>query len=296
MKSGQAFANFFEGPINFPPTFKYDVMRTLKRDKSGLSKEHSKGHGNRRWRHHSFRNLSEVEEKSRDTILPSADSGSVDGRESPEKERLTTDNEDTASVISTAISGTSFPSRMAMNIDSTEPDDYFAQPRSVRSTNARSDQLNSPFMEKVVIVKAALKAKTKWLSLLSSPKVSSPSAVSLPKRLLSRSKRNSPASLKRNSAAPSLSLASEAPEDKEESPDVAATRRLLPPSSPFIFGRARAVSASELRHTLSKQRAKSNQTVNIASIPRDNGQPVKRDVYEDRGVYDSSSKQRVPSW
>lgn len=38
MKEGKAFVGFEEGPINFPPTFKYDVLRTLKKPKRSPSK------------------------------------------------------------------------------------------------------------------------------------------------------------------------------------------------------------------------------------------------------------------
>ncbi|KAH0584979.1 hypothetical protein H2248_008249 [Termitomyces sp. 'cryptogamus'] len=37
MKSGEAFVGFKEAPINFPPTFKYDVLRSLKHIKRGKS-------------------------------------------------------------------------------------------------------------------------------------------------------------------------------------------------------------------------------------------------------------------
>ncbi|KAJ3565155.1 hypothetical protein NP233_g7820 [Leucocoprinus birnbaumii] len=37
-QQGKAFVGFDEGPINFPPTFKYDVMRTIKKPKRSPSK------------------------------------------------------------------------------------------------------------------------------------------------------------------------------------------------------------------------------------------------------------------
>ncbi len=39
MQEGKAFVGFEEGLINFPPTFKYDVLRTLKRPKRSSSRQ-----------------------------------------------------------------------------------------------------------------------------------------------------------------------------------------------------------------------------------------------------------------
>ena len=38
MEAGQAFIGFQEGRIDFPPTFKYDVLRTVKRSKHSLKR------------------------------------------------------------------------------------------------------------------------------------------------------------------------------------------------------------------------------------------------------------------
>lgn len=60
MQNGQAFDGFREGPINFAPTFKYDVLRILKRSKTKGSRHRRKPDTQKN------RSLSEVEKPAGD--------------------------------------------------------------------------------------------------------------------------------------------------------------------------------------------------------------------------------------
>ncbi|KAK0470028.1 inositol polyphosphate phosphatase [Desarmillaria tabescens] len=131
MQKEQAFVGFQEAPIDFPPTFKYDVLRTLKRPKHSSRPD--------RWRDKS-QPLTEVEEKEKE--LDYGDDDDVD--EEGEGEN--------ASLSSSAW--TSMHSRLVTEGD----DDELDSPVVSQSTTPGS---------KVSLSLAAHKAKIKWLSMLS---------------------------------------------------------------------------------------------------------------------------------
>ncbi|KAK0449959.1 inositol polyphosphate phosphatase [Armillaria borealis] len=134
MEKEQAFVGFQEAPIDFPPTFKYDVLRTLKRPKHGSRPDRWRGAGER------SQLLTEVEEKEKELEYREDDDADEEGEG------------ESASLSSSAW--TSTHSRLV-----TEGDD---------------DELDSPLMSqgttpgsKVSLSLAAHKAKIKWLSILS---------------------------------------------------------------------------------------------------------------------------------
>ncbi len=134
MEREQAFVGFQEAPIDFPPTFKYDVLRTLKRPKHGSRPDRWRGAGER------SQPLTEVEEKEKEIEYGEDDDADEEGEG------------ENASLSSSAW--TSTHSRLI-----TEGDD---------------DELDSPLMSqgttpgsKVSLSLAAHKAKIKWLSILS---------------------------------------------------------------------------------------------------------------------------------
>ncbi|KAJ3813593.1 inositol polyphosphate phosphatase, partial [Lentinula aff. lateritia] len=137
MEHGRAFVGFSEGVIMFPPTFKYDVMRTLKRNK------HRSGHrlGQLRYPHEKARRLTEVDEKE------------LDAEEEEE---------------STSLASSIWTSMHSKAITEQQPDEsYFSStPNMMRSVSAPGSRASLSL--------AAHKAKTKWRSLLSPTAPSSP--------------------------------------------------------------------------------------------------------------------------
>ncbi|KAJ7650437.1 inositol polyphosphate phosphatase [Roridomyces roridus] len=142
IQNGVAFVGFHEAPINFPPTFKYDVLRTLKQKRRRSRLE--------RWRTPAerARRLTEVDEHG-DEPEPGED-----GEESDKE----------AASLSSSV-WTSAHSRHGTEGD----DDYFhpspsSQPPSSFSTPG----------SRLSVSVAAQKAKSKWLSVLSPSSPHSP--------------------------------------------------------------------------------------------------------------------------
>lgn len=132
MEKEQAFVGFQEAPIDFPPTFKYDVLRTLKRPKYSSRPD--------RWRGERSHPLTEVEEKEKELEFVEDDDADEEG-----------EGENT-SLSSSAW--TSTHSRLVMEVDDGELD----SPLMSQSTTPGS---------KVSLSTAAHRAKIKWFSMLS---------------------------------------------------------------------------------------------------------------------------------
>ncbi|KAK7032983.1 carbohydrate-binding module family 5 protein [Favolaschia claudopus] len=225
MLSGKAFVGFNEAPIDFPPTFKYDVLRTLK------SKHKS------RWRTpgaDSAHRLTEVDEHADELDHEDGEDSDHDGDREMEA----------VSLSSSAY--TSMHSRHGTDGD----DDYF---NPSPSSNAISN-FSSPGSRISIPAVALHKAKAKWLSILSPTSPHSPTSW-----FKTRQGRQTPA------VSPSPT------QDKFDSSE----RRSLETS----------VHASILRPSLKRL---SSTKSSVASDDEDQE--------DDKGVYDSSSKKRVPSW
>lgn len=282
MAKGQAFVGFHEGDINFPPTFKYDVFRSLKRDKSRMSKENSKGHAYyKRWRAHaSNQSLSRLDEQNDQppTVNTDADSGNV-GETEEKGANAFTDNEDGGSIISAAVTATSTRSRPTENGDEDEDDVYFAQPLISRANtkNARITSVHKPFLRK-----AAMKAKDKWLALISAPKKDSSKPFYFVRKA-SRAKRSSAAVSATTMPQLGRSTSGTSRVAFEETHAASATE----------LSQNNNAQASVLRHASSKKSGKSTKSTSAVS---DQESTKTADVDDRKGVYDSSSKQRVPSW
>ncbi len=216
MKKGTLFEGFHEAPINFPPTFKYDVLRTRRPN-------------------HSSSKLMLPDDQSQHP--------QVEGRDIEGVEDEVGEGTDAASIISSI---TSVVSRAA-----TEPgveDDYFraSSPTVVTSTN------------KLPVTNSQKKHKGKWLSLLS------PSFVPSPKLL-------------RFQHAESL----------------ASPSTPLTPSSVFSVS---PQSATSLRSDTSKKRFLRPPPMILLNPSASQNSVVDKVIEGKRGVYDTSSKKRVPSW
>lgn len=216
MATGQAFVGFKEARIDFPPTFKYDVLRTLKK---------KKGSKRQTWKHftanHFIRDFEEKEQQEFE----------VDGVEELDG--------DAASISSAWTSN----SRLV------EDQDYCQATPS-------SQSLNTP-ESRVSFAVVANKAKAKWHDLLSP---TSPHRGCEPRQDLGHPR-------KLNG---SLRLA----------PSGSCNSQPGPGSTPNVEHR------SILRPLLSAR----------ASSTKFDCKTSDEDEGEDTGVYDSSHKQRVPSW
>ncbi|TFK40065.1 Endonuclease/exonuclease/phosphatase [Crucibulum laeve] len=236
MQSGEGFAGFHEGPINFAPTFKYDVLRTLK---------HARRHGSKlgRWKHGEPRTpiLTEVEEKELEEL------------EAQEAEGDVGEGGEAASVTSSVW--TSMKSHRT-DRDADESDFFAGSPPTPTIVTSAS---------KVSVATTAVhKAKAKWLSLLS------PSSATSPTR---RSK----------------SKQTEAWVKKSELPSSTQDGTAVVPLTPLLLSRLPSLSRPERRHLKPPPMIFISSTK--SSTPSDDEQEI-----DEKGVYDSSHKKRVPSW
>jgi hypothetical protein len=229
MAPGNAFTGFNEGPIDFPPTFKYDVLKTIKRHKSPKSQTQLDR----------INRVTEVEEHT--TAADAVDLAAGEGDANEEEED---------SISDSSSMETSATSR---NAGGGTEDEYFHALGLASRTPA------------AVFSAAAHKAKLKYKEMLS-PK--SPS---------------SPKWLKRLSHQDPLSAAQLSPGKRNR----ASTQSLTP------SGVAKSYSTSI--NDGSKNRAASVKSTAASTRSAVNGDEDTT-VDDDRGVYDSSHKQRVPSW
>lgn len=222
---------FNEGPIDFPPTFKYDVLRTLKKAKRKSARINH-------WKHSDKPpSLNEAEEKELEDL------DDDDGEEE--------DVEEAASVSSSVW--TSMHSRAGTDVDDEE---YF---------HASTSQGLSAHGSKAVLSHAAHKAKEKWIALIS------PSAPTSPAGKWFRSRN---------------SILGQSPKDPPVSFDV------IPNTPPmFVSDHPKSdLGQNALLRPPGVSRSGSTKSFLHSEAEGD------KDDDEDKGVYDSSHKKRVPSW
>ena len=239
MRNGQAFVGFREATINFPPTFKYDVLRTIR-------------HRRRRSRH---------THAAVDVIAPQEP---VDEGEQPEPEGQHGEgsseddtNGELASVISSVTTTYSQPDHTSdEDNDSDAESDYLRR---------RIYSQHSGGIVRRISMSAAQRAKSKWAELIHAPSsqrfVRSPwtNAQTLQVKSNSGSSSKSPRSV---------------------------------PTTPLLSQR----STSSIDHPPDDVLASvSSLKARVHPSPSINGDGT-AEREDDRGVYDSSSKQRVPSW
>ncbi|KAK7454606.1 hypothetical protein VKT23_011358 [Stygiomarasmius scandens] len=234
MDNGRAFVGFHEAPINFPPTFKYDVLRTLKRAKRRGSKFERLRHSSEK-----IQRLTEVEEKE------------LAAHEIEEDEADKDSDQDAASLVSSTF--TSMHSRH--NGDGTQDEDYPTSARMTRSASVPGS--------KVSLSLAVHKAKNKWISLLSPTTPSSPNKWLKSKQSLLDQPSDSVNDLKPKESTDNLKILVHGSEG-----NLVADQEMLMSSAP----RLSSVNSSN-------------------SVQSDD-----EDDLDDKGVYDTSSKKRVPSW
>ncbi|TFK80301.1 DNase I-like protein [Polyporus arcularius HHB13444] len=292
MATGNAFAGFKEASISFPPTFKYDVLRSLKRSRTKslrrppatpiIMTPHEKV-------------LSEVAEAEREQEAAADEDRRTQHEQHGDEEHE--QEQDAVSVVSTAW--TSVRSRRTVDRDQEDDDDddddenedeKESEPPSARSfgqsppTSASAANL----AHKLWSAAAAHKAKEKWVSLFNagdSPR--SPSPISKLKHNVSTaSKKNW-----RRSWHSNKSDAKSPPPRRASQPAgellLLQTQTQVDPGDPrqSKAGRAREFQAALLDAVHARPHMHLALSVNNVDLEE-----------EEKGVYDSSHKQRVPSW
>lgn len=248
MQDGEAFVGFKEGPIDFPPTFKYDVLRTLKRSKSRKEKEKAA---------HPFE-LSEVEEREAE-CQEDEDDSEGDGEGEGD---------------ATSVTSTAWPMsiRSKRTGGETEDEDYFHVPvhKSVGAGAAAH-----------LVQKGVNKAKAKWVALLT------PGAGVLP--LDSASMRSTSLFSSASKRMSTLTLPPMSGRTAPSSPILPSMPGTPLPTMKPSKSTPVTSTSNGIRKTPSSRRPTSTKS---GKGPEDSED---EDGME-KGVYDSSSKQRVPSW
>ena len=273
MASGEAFSGFNEAPIDFPPTFKYDVLRTIKRSRHKSFKRAPPTPTLVALNHEKM--LSEVTERT-EREPPSI---AVDDQQDHQSEPNGNDEPepDGASVMSS----TWMSVRSRRTIDPSADDDEDEQepisPKSFgQSPPASASAAN--LAHKVLSATAAHKAKEKWMSIFhvnggspkSPPHRSSPSKRSKWRQSWSSHKVSTPL---RRASQPEV--------------DDPLSHTQVDPADPR---QPQAKRRKELQDALlDAVHSRSHQHLALS----ENNVDLEE---EDKGVYDSSHKQRVPSW
>ena len=285
MGTGDAFAGFNEARISFPPTFKYDVLRSLKRTRT-KSLRHPPTTPIVITPHDKM--LSEVAETEREQDQTVADE---DHGSQPDKnafEELDQEQEqDAVSVASTAW--TSVRSRRTVDQDPDDDDDEDAdkEPPSARSfgQSPPASASAAKLAHKLWSAAAAHKAKEKWVSIFREENLKSPNRISkLTHNVSTASKKKWRQSWNSSKSAKSP------PPRRASQPaavELATPQTEVDPADPRQpkAGRAKEFQAALLDAVHArphKHLALSENNVDLEE--------------EDKGVYNSSHKQRVPSW
>jgi hypothetical protein len=233
METNSAFSGFQEAPINFPPTFKYDVVSRSKTK-----------------RRHSRRSLID---------------GNETEREGGEEEENGEDVEDE----SRSLASSAWTTHSKGVASEPEGDDYFTTFTSNPTVGEGG---------RVALTVAAKKAKAKWKTLLS------PSVVP----------RAPPAWLRNTRGLRDIVPRSKSPNIVEHPPSSGPSTEDIP-SSPIEFPH----QTDQLLEPPDKQRIfiprPSSRGFSTKSVP---STPIEHPLDNEDGiaVYDSSHKQRVPSW
>jgi hypothetical protein len=228
MKEGTVLNGFNEGRIDFPPTFKYDVLRTSKRSK---------------------RQTPNVNR------LDAAERRSARLTELDERDMEETEEEDVEGASLASSMMTSFNSRLTtepgMQEENSSPE---MLPNTATSSNKPSALLN-----------VASRAKAKWLNLLS------PSSPSFTTPL------------------------SKSPKGKQD--NVWPQRFSQPSPSLHIFHTGLSVpNFNVVPNEDARRRFLRPSPLNLVNLSGSGFISKEEPQTEDKGVYDSSHKRRVPSW
>ncbi|KAA1467365.1 DNase I-like protein [Dentipellis sp. KUC8613] len=257
MRNGQAFVGFREAPIDFPPTFKYDVLRTLK-----SKRKHSKPH-NRPFMEEAHEEIHEEEIRDANDQEGIPDNV-IDDKDSSDDEDMVGES---ASAVST---GTTFSKKTTPDQDSSDSDsDVFM----TSPDKASRGHIGARDLVKRISVTAARKARVKLHELLSPTQ----SPAARPTQKWPRNK----------------SHASMADFDAQSRhlPTSASLYGDIASSQPAFVESGKASEGDSLAQSPSPAMIRASSTKSGVHSSTYDG-----DEDGDKGVYDSSSKQRVPSW
>jgi hypothetical protein len=247
MRNGQAFVGFREAAINFPPTFKYDVLRTTR-------------HKRKRSKHSQVLSdlvapLSQGSTKACDQPEAEEAEEHQDGGHSDGSSEDDTNGE-LASVVSSVTTALSQRSQLS---DEDDDNDSGAESDYLRRRMGHPERSG---LVKRISLSAAQRAKSKWAEIIN--------AQSSPRIIRSR---------RANAHTPQVKG------DGKSSRSV--------PTTPLLGEHATSPASSNLSETM------------LASVTALKGRPQSSlsltgdgtaETEDDKGVYDSSSKRRVPSW
>ena len=274
MQESQAFVGFNEAEIDFPPTFKYDVLR-YKRSKHRSVKRVSK-HPDGEIQIHG-KQLTEVEE-----ALPSAplDEDRSEGEQEYDGEA--------ASLASTAWTG---QSKYTEGDDG--EDDYFYGRTSPRLPHTVGNLIN-----KSAASAAVQKAKVKWMSLIN-PDTPSPSTPFF-KRLKNKHRRQDNGESWRPDSPPPSFPSPPLTASMPNSPPPEFRSLTFPPTPvQDNIGGKELPNDKLLMPPRSLESSKSSIPLALVTRTASSKSTDKLDQEEEgdeKGVYDTSHKRRVPSW
>jgi hypothetical protein len=250
MQHGDAFVGFNEADINFPPTFKYDVIRTLKRLKPKSARSAKRDNVL------AENPLVEEPEIHIDDVDAEVENGDGYG-----------DNDDVGSLASSNTASINY--RLLPERGSVE-DDYLLRTHALRASTGN-------LVQKVKTMAAAQGAKTKWLTRLSP----------VPPSLLPNNRSISSPVLSPGQSRWSEKLGKPSREELDEQKTPALSSKMsTPPTLDTSSTKSSTISKSIDRSLLGPPPSRTDPSKPTSEEEAD----------EDRGVYDSSSKKRVPSW
>jgi hypothetical protein len=320
MKNGYAFVGFKEAPVRFPPTFKYDVLRTLKKPsrrhkhpKPALLELDPELHG-----------VDEAEKEHGEDNTRDEDDETGKKDDSGEHDEDVSDDDeqgggDVASLVSTTW--LSFRSKKTANDvhpkEKDDRDDDYFQPLYALApipspASSGTPNQKSKLVHRISLSSAAHKAKSKWLALVTPGSTPRPRSNPTVTQIYNRSNSPTP-DLSGGIGSASMASFSALGSVLTVPPDT--TTNTTPTSPVFLstFDMHSHHMSTPALNMPDMQATKSAPVgMGLASTPRDiltmspsikragstvsgkDGQQQGDDF--DRGVYDTSSKKRVPSW
>ncbi|KAH9974841.1 hypothetical protein BJV74DRAFT_863318 [Russula compacta] len=241
MRNGQAFVGFREATIDFPPTFKYDVLRTTR---------------HKRKRSKNAQAAAEVVAPLLQETAEAGEQPDTEGRHDDGRSEVSSGDETNGELASVISSGTTFSQRDPV---SDEDNDSGAESDYLRRRMAYPQRTGG--LVKRISQSAAQRAKSKLAELIHTQ--SSPHLI--------RSRRA-------NVPTPQLKSNHKSPRSV--------------PTTPLLTQRATSLTDNPPDGVLASTtslRARVQRTPSITGYGTAESE-------DDKGVYDSSSKQRVPSW
>ncbi|CAL1715956.1 unnamed protein product [Somion occarium] len=278
MAEGRAFVGFHEGPIDFPPTFKYDVQRSNRRSKQSRSlKRLSRTPGTPEPPRENA--IMEIEEKEKEESDEREDDDEEDEAEAEDGEGASLASSLWTNAQSRYTNGDT--SEHEKGLLDPDEDEYFSYTNSSTAAATRANAHSNAALHKVWAAAAAHKAKAKFVSLLSSSP-GSPAAKLIKLKRKSGQQFDEGSGSRSTATSPTFRATTFPP---TPGPSVPATPN--PEDDKFLKpSRSLASSAGEVAKAVVRAGSSQSRKSEEDEDSDDDG----------KGVYDSSNKKRVPSW